>query len=411
MKHDPVSVLIMDRVDAYEATDDRTIVWRLRGPFPLLAHFLSKVQPQPVMMPARIADGTEQDKQVTEIVGCGPLKFVPDEYVSGSLATFARFDRYVPRHEPVSYYSGAHKVNFDRVEWRVIPDPATAAAALTAGEVDWVELPQPDLIPMLKQAKGVTTGLLDIYGTVSHLRPNALAAPTDNAALRRVMLMAVDQQQAMIAAMGDDPETWRAPMGFFTPGSRAANDTGMEAVRDRKSIDELKRLVEASGYNGEKLVYMHPSDQLIYHAVSTVAVDAFRKIGIDVDEQMTDWGTILHRRVSKEPVAKGGWNMFPAGAAAAEFTDPLLENPVRSNGAKAWVGWPDDPVLEAAYFGWIDATTDPERRKFEADYQRAAFNSVPTIPCGTYRPKAAWRSNLTGLVKGSAPVFWGVDKT
>jgi len=36
----------MDRVDAFEATDDRTIVWRLRRPFPLLAHFLSKVQPQ-----------------------------------------------------------------------------------------------------------------------------------------------------------------------------------------------------------------------------------------------------------------------------------------------------------------------------------------------------------------------------
>jgi peptide/nickel transport system substrate-binding protein len=35
---------------------------------------------------------------------------------------------------------------------------------------------------------------------------------------------------------------------------------------------------------------------------------------------------------------------------------------------------------------------------------------VPTIPLGQYLPHAAWRSNLRGLLKGSAPVFWGVEK-
>ena len=44
-------------------------------------------------------------------------------------------------------------------------------------------------------------------------------------------------------------------------------------------------------------------------------------------------------------------------------------------------------------------------------YQLAAFESVPVITCGTYMPHAAWRSNITGLVKGSAPVFWGLEKT
>ena len=46
MKRDPSAPIIMDRVEVFEATDDRTIVWRLRRPFPLLAHFLSKMQPQ-----------------------------------------------------------------------------------------------------------------------------------------------------------------------------------------------------------------------------------------------------------------------------------------------------------------------------------------------------------------------------
>ena len=100
LKRDATAPIIMDRVEAFEAKDDRTLVWRLRRPFPLLAHFLSKVQPQPVMMPERIAATTDPYKQVSEIVGSGPLKFLPDEYVSGIHAGFARFDGYVPRQEP-----------------------------------------------------------------------------------------------------------------------------------------------------------------------------------------------------------------------------------------------------------------------------------------------------------------------
>jgi peptide/nickel transport system substrate-binding protein len=410
MKRDAVGATINARLDELQAPDDRTILWRLSKPFPLLPHFLSKVQPQPVMMPARIADTVDPFKQVTEVVGSGPFRFVADEYVSGATAVFERFDKYKPRDEPASYAAGGKRVFVDRVEWRVIPDSATAANALTAGEVDWLELPQPDLLPMLKRADGVTTGLLDLYGTVGVLRPNHLNAPTNNAGIRRAMMAAVDQREVMLAAMGEDPSTWRAPMGFFLTDSPSANDAGMDFVRKRHSVDEVKRMLDAAKYGGEKIVYLHPTDQLAYNAFSTVVVDAFRKVGLNVDEQMTDWGTVVQRRPSKEPLDKGGWSMFPAGAPGPEFVDPLLANTLRSNGAKAWFGWPDDPVLESAYEAWVEAQDDAERRKQAIAFQAACFTSVPSIPLGQYLPHAAWRSNVTGLVKGSAPVFWGAKK-
>ena len=255
------------------------------------------------------------------------------------------------------------------------------------------------------------TATASLVRTLAVSSGNAQTAPTNTAALRRAMLAAIDQKEVMLAAMGEDAETWRAPMGFFAPGAPSASEAGMDAFRQRKTIGQLKKMVEQSGYAGEKLAFLHPTDQVIYHAVATVAVDAFRKIGINVDEQMLDWGTVVQRRPSKEPVDKGGWSMFPAGAPSPEWLDPLLCNPMRSNGARAWFGWPDDPKLEAAHTGWVDATTDEERRKYDVDYQLAAFDSVPLITCGTYLPKAAWRSNLKGLLKGSAPVFWNVEKT
>src|SRR5205823_7630428 len=142
---------------------------------------------------------------------------------------------------------------------------ATSANALSAGEVDWLELPQPDLIPMLKSASGVTTGLLDIYGTVAILRPNSLIPPTTNVGVRRAMMAAVDPREAMIAAMGEDETGWRAPMGFFLPGSPAANDAGMEFRRKRWTTDEVKGMLGKAGYAGERIVVLHPTDQVIYN--------------------------------------------------------------------------------------------------------------------------------------------------
>ena len=407
LKRDGVSTTFATRVAAIEARDDRNIVWRLLKPFPALPYFLAKAQPQPVIMPERLAK-TDPFKQIEEITG--PFRFAADEYVSGTTAIFKKFDRYVPRQEPASYAAGGHHVKIDRVEWRVIPDPATAANALTVGEVDWLELPQPDLVGMLKGKRGVSTGLLDIYGSYGHLRPNHIQGPTANPGVRRAMMAAINQKDVMIAVMGEDPETWRVPVGYFIPGSQSVNDAGMEAVSRPHSADEVKAMLDKAGYAGERIAFMHPTDQLAYHAICTVAVDAFRKVGLNIDDELVDWGTILQRRNSKEPLDKGGWSMFPGGAPGGDLVNPLLQGTMRSNGPKAWVGWPDDPALETALENWIDAESDTERRRYERDYQMAAFTSVPTIPVGQYLPHAAWRSNVTGLLKGSAPVFWEVEK-
>jgi peptide/nickel transport system substrate-binding protein len=107
-------------------------------------------------------------------------------------------------------------------------------------------------------------------------------------------------------------------MGFFVPSSKSANDAGMEFVRNPNSTDEVKRMLDSAKYNGEKIGYLHPTDQLVYNAMSTVVVDAFRKTGLNIDEQMTDRGTVVQRRPTREPLDKGGWSIFPA----LEYIDP-----------------------------------------------------------------------------------------
>ena len=144
MQRDPGGATLIARMDALEAPDDRTILLRLKKPFPALPTLLSKFQTAAVMVPERIANGTDPFKQMKESIGSGPFRFLADEYVIGSHAAMAPFDRYVPRDEPASFTSGGHRTMVDRVEWKMIPDAATAANALLTGEVDWLEMPMPD---------------------------------------------------------------------------------------------------------------------------------------------------------------------------------------------------------------------------------------------------------------------------
>jgi len=112
------------------AVDDRTFRWRLKAPYPKMLLALGKNNtPMAFMMPERIAR-TDPFQQVTEFVGSGPMRFVRNEWVPGARAVFTRFEQYAPRNEPPSWLAGGKRMGVDRIEWIIMPDPATASAAL-----------------------------------------------------------------------------------------------------------------------------------------------------------------------------------------------------------------------------------------------------------------------------------------
>ena len=114
-------------------------------------------------MPERIAK-TDPFQQITEYVGSGPMKFARSEWVPGAKAVFEKFGDYQPRNEPHSWLAGGKKMSLDRIEWVIMPDPATAAAALQNGEIDWWETPIPDLVPVLKKNKNIQVDIADPLG-------------------------------------------------------------------------------------------------------------------------------------------------------------------------------------------------------------------------------------------------------
>jgi len=232
------------------------------------------------------------------VIGSGPFRFLADEWESGARAAYARFDGYRPRSEPPSFMAGGKVMNFDRVEWQIIPDPATAAEALLKGEVDWVQQPQIDLLPMLRGNHDVRVVSNDKVGVMGMLALNHLLPPFDNPGVRSAVLSAVVQRDFMAAAVGDDATTYHIPIGVFTPGMAMANTAGMAALTAPRDLERSQRMLKEAGYNGERVVVMGAADSPVTFAMAQVAADLFQKLGMTVDFVSLDLGTLVQRRAS-----------------------------------------------------------------------------------------------------------------
>ena len=400
---------LMQRTDELSAADDKTIVFRLKQPFALLPDALGHgAANMCAIMPERLA-AIDPFKQVTEVVGSGPFRFKADERVQGSLFVYERFDGYRPREggEP-DFTAGPKVANFDRIEWHVTPDPSTAAAALQAGEMDWWENPTADLLPLLRK-NGIATPVTDPTGTPMLLRPNHLYPPFDNPAVRRALMGAIDQTEFMTAMMGTDTSLWEAPVGFFPPVSPLASDTGMSALTSKRDDAAVRKALEAAGYKGEKIALMIATDYPILKALGDVAADMLKRVGMNVDYQAVDWGTVVQRRASNKPPAEGGWNLFCTGFSGLDFFTPASHLPLRGNGKNAWFGWPDIPKLEELRNAWFDAPDLAAQKHIGLAIQAEAFASVPYYPLGLSHLPTAFRKDISGVLEGF-PLFWNVRR-
>ena len=397
-------------VDELSAPDDRTLRWRLKRPFPMLPEALGKVGAiVAFIMPERLAV-TDSNTAVKELVGSGPYRWKPDEHVPGSRLVYAKFDGYVPRPQgTASQLAGPKVVHFDRVEWQVIPDAATASAALSRGEIDWWDQPIPDLLPQLRANRAVKVELLDGIGNVGVLRFNHLIPPFDNPAIRRAVLSAISQADMMTAVAGDNKDLWRDRIGFFAPGGVMANDEGMPALTGPRDLAAARRAIADAGYKGEKILLMGPGDFPVITAMTEVTNDVLRKIGFNVEYSVMDWGSMLRRMGSKEPPDKGGYNLYCTYSAGVTQLNPSAHNFLRGSGEKATFGWSTSPQLEQLRDAWFEAPDAAAQAAIGRRAQAQAFIDVPYVPLGVFFQPTAYRADLTGMMKG-LPLFWGVRR-
>jgi len=401
---------LMAATEELSAPDDRTVRFRLKRPFPHLPEALAGPGANvPAIMPERLA-GTSPFKPVDEIVGSGPYRFLANEHVSGARAAYERFPLYQPRGDgPVGFTAGPKLAHFERVEWLTL-DQFSAMAALRSGEVDWWEVPLNDQAQALAHDRDIT--VISHFATaMGILRFNHLHPPFNNAAVRRALLGAVDQAEAMTAVAGTDRAFWHDGIGLFPAGTPFANDAGIEVLRAPRDYAAVRQALAHAGYNGEKVVVLVPTDVQEIRAESLAGVDQLRRAGINVEMQEMELGAAARRRQNQAAPDKGGWNaFFGLVDRSLPNTNPYGNYAIRTDGLAAWDGWPTSPRIEALRAAWLDAGNIDEQRRICVELQLQLWQDLPYIPMGEYWQSTAYRKDLLDVQPGCFAVFYGVRR-
>lgn len=405
---EPIGQLLARVVDRWRAIDDRTFEARLKRAFPLMLDALAKPDSSVLfVMPERLA-ATDPGRAVTEMIGSGPYRFVAGEYNSGSRVVYEKFDGYLPRSEPAAWTSGGKVAHFRRIEWHILPDAATAAAALQNGEVDWWERPHPDLQPLLARARDVRREVTDPLGRLAVMRMNCLHPPFDEVRIRRAVRLSVAQEEYMRASRGDAREDWSICRSLWPRGTPYHRDEG-EAMMPG-DLDRARAALREAGYANQRVVVINPTDFPDIGPLGQVTADRLKRIGMNIDLAESDWGTVVQRRSNREAVDKGGWSILHTTGGATAWANPALSFLVRGQGANGWFGWWQSARAEELAEAWLFAT-DPERQKALAtELGHHALEDASFLPLGQFVIRTAFRRDITGILQGSSPYPWGVRR-
>lgn len=408
---DPHGRQIMAITEALEpGADGKSLTWRLRRPYGLMLDALSKpAGNMPAIMPARVA-ATDPFTAITDTIGSGPFIFVREEWVPGSRVVYRRNPAYVPRSEPASGTAGGKVAHVDRVEWLNIANAQTAVLALIQGELDYIESPGVDFLPMI-QRRGMRIVRTNTLGAPGMIRMNHIQPPFDDARARQALLLLVDQEE-MLQAMFPDPSLYQVCHAFFVCGSAQETDAGVPAGLGTPAARERARqLLRESGYDGRPIVIMDPTDNPFLHAATLVLAQEMQSVGFRTDVQAMDFASMAGRRANRRPPAEGGWNIGLTYWNGLGASDPVGNVPMQASCDRAWPGWPCDAAHQALIDAFPYASDQAERRRLLTELHTSAYRLVPYVPFGQWYLPSAVGPRISGvLAMPGIVIAWNITK-
>jgi peptide/nickel transport system substrate-binding protein len=403
---------LFNYTDSLVAKDDKTFVWTLKEPYGLLIDTLAKTGTSiPFVMREQEAM-VDPFQQIKDVIGSGPFVFKRDEWVPGSKTVYEKFKAYVPRKEPASGHAGGKVVKVDRVEFIWLSDPQTAQAALMAGEIDYLENPQPDFLPILESNPDIKLDVHPAMGTMGILQLNHLHPPFNNVKARQAMLYLINNAD-FLNTIAADKKLQTLCYSYFGCGVAMETDAGSEPYKGPKDVKKAEALFKEAGYNGEPITILHATDHQYINPANLVMIQQLRKAGfLKLDVQAMDWGTVVSRRAKKEPPAQGGWNIFVTTMGTVGASNPVLHTWIGAACDKGLFGWPCDAEIEKLRNAFGMAANEDERKKIAKELQTKAMEQVVYLPFGQWDTPLAYRADrIDGIVPNTGlAVLWGITK-
>jgi ABC-type transport system substrate-binding protein len=207
--------------------------------------------------------------------------------------------RLVPREraelEPnLGYWDTPRMAKTDRVVLLPMPEATTRLAALRTGQVDWIEVPPPDAIPVLRQAGFLITVRPYPHNWTHTL--NLSRPPWDNKLVRQAANYAIDREGICKSLLND---TCIPAIGEVYPGHPWF---GNPQVRYEYNPAKARELLLQAGYDGKDkrvktsaLISTSGSGQMLPLPMNEYVQENLREVGIDLALVTIEWNAMTQR--------------------------------------------------------------------------------------------------------------------
>ncbi len=350
------------KVASVTAPDPRTVVFTLDKPSAL---FLTSLARTDCGMTAVLhKDSVRADGSFDKPIGTGPFKFA--EWKRGEFVRLERFADYAALPGRSDGLGGAKRALVDAVRFVVIPDSATAKAALINGDIDVV----PDVanadVAELKASDRVKLSVvphMGLVGLIMQTRDPVLK----NVKLRRAIAAAIDKKE-LVDAVTDG---LGRPNGSIVPTLSAFY--GQVQAQDQAYDPALaKKLLAEAGYKGERIVIMTNKRYPQSFNSAVVAQQMLQAIGLNVDIEVLDWAAQLDR------YNKGNYQIqaFPySGRMDPSLSYESMTGPKDRQPRKLW----DDPAVQALLEGSMVVGDKAERQAIFDELHKRFMADVPMV--------------------------------
>ena len=335
-------------IESVTATDDHTVVFKLKAPN-LAAERTIVYEYTSHIMPPEVIEEHGDLLDWRNLVGTGPYELV--DWVAGSSLTFTKNPNYWAFDEK---YPENRLPYIDEIVWLVMPDESTRVAAFRSGQVDYLgslsfsQIASLDVVEDLKRTNP-NIQVSQYFESGIGLAMNLAVEPTNDIRVRQAIQMALD-----VEAINDSywqgrgrtiPEAYTAIdlVGYSPPF-----DEWPEEIKKYYRYDpaEAEKLLDDAGYprgaDGIRFKTNIEVRDLYDINKFEILAEQLLEVGIDVDLQVmptADWvdGIRNHDYQSITTAAfssawnilgplqhnvTGGWN--PAGVSNPEY-EALVE--------------------------------------------------------------------------------------
>lgn len=346
------------------APDDDTVVITVAQPTPNLLSNLGGFKGMAIVQQENVESG----EITTAPIGTGP--FSVTGYSSGDRITLAA--------NP-DYWGGAPELG--GVEFRFISEPATALAALRAGDIHWTDVVPPQQVSELESDETVEIGLTP-SSDYWYLALNEAREPWSDVRVRQALAYAIDRD-AIVQAV--------------SYGTAALNQLAIpeqsvwytEYDEYSTDLDTAQALLDEAGFTGGTLDLLATSDYPETVTAAQIISSNLEPLGIDVEIRQPDFSTWLdEQNTGNFDMLMMGWlgNIDPDDFYYAQHHTDGASNAQTYSNAEV------DALLDA---GRVE--TDAEARK-ELYAQAAAIIADEASYIYLYNPSVIqiWSPDVTG---------------